>query len=722
MLRFFQLLVLLASFLSASDNIEIYAGFVKTEDNIVKAYGEVNVIYMDYLLSAKEAVYDKNSSILELFGNIRAKQGDKYKILGDYAKLNIANKEKTFQPFFILDNKSKIWISANKGCTEENKIDIESGLVSGCNPNDPLWKMEFTSSDYNTDTKWLNLYNTRIYIYDIPVFYTPYFGYSLDKERHSGLLYPDLGLSDTEGLYYKQSLYIAQYNWWDLELTPQVRTNRGYGAYSVFRFVDSNISRGKLITGYFKEKKEYFDAEQLVNSSHYGLNLKYDNSDFINQWFDSKLEGQSALHVDINNMNDVDYINLSINDTAENVSPTHVMSQVNMFYNNDMNYVGAYFKYYKDLTQNNNKNTLQKIPTLHLHNYIDSFLNNTILYNVDVQSNNIYREIDKGVVQTNINLPLTLQTSLFDEYINLSYSAKLYAQHSAFNGTKDVLLNEYNNGLFAREYNVFSASTQLTRAYKNFTHVAGFSSKYTRGSTEIRDGYYEDTQEFCSDVNNLSSPKCEFYNIQNIDEEVQFDFSQYIFDKTGKQNIYHRLAQLISYKDSQESVGELENELEFRIADNILFYNNMFFNYNKKTFSKAFNKITYTDYGFKIELSHLYKDNYLTQSDLTYPYTSYLTSSASYTYDDHYIYSMKYDYDLETNLNKSAEVGFLYKKRCWDFGLKYVENNRPTLTKDSESLSIFERYVYFTIALKPLMQSSISSGSSLKLSDSLKGL
>ena len=45
----------------------------------------------------------------------------------------------------------------------------------------------------------------------------------------------------------------------------------------------------------------------------------------------------------------------------------------------------------------------------------------------------------------------------------------------------------------------------------------------------------------------------------------------------------------------------------------------------------------------------------------------------------------------------------MYKKRCWDFGLRYVENNRPILTQSGES-STYDKYIYLTIVLKPFMQ------------------
>ncbi|MDT8339518.1 MAG: LPS-assembly protein LptD, partial [Sulfurimonas sp.] len=253
MLKLLLLLSILLACAVANDKVEVYATSMVTKDNIVTADGEVVVIYKDYYLSAKKAVYDRNSGKLELFGNIRANQGENIKLLGEYAKLNIAEKERMFKPFYMLERTADVWISGDSSYAKDTEVEIDTGVMSGCDPNNPLWKMEFTSSDYNSDTMWLNLYNARIYIYDIPVFYTPYFGYSLDTTRRTGLLPPMVGFSDKEGFYYEQALYIAQSNWWDLELRPQIRTNRGSGIYTEFRFVDSKVSKGSLAAGYFKE-------------------------------------------------------------------------------------------------------------------------------------------------------------------------------------------------------------------------------------------------------------------------------------------------------------------------------------------------------------------------------------------------------------------------------------------------------------------------------------
>ena len=719
MFKLLSILILLTAYLSGDDKVELYATKMDTQDNVVKATGEVVVIYKDYHLSAKKAVYNKNSGDLELFENIRATQGSNIKLLGDYAKLNIAKKERVFQPFFMLEKTSNVWMSGAKSYAKDVEVEITSGVMSGCDPHDPLWKMEFTSSSYNTDTMWLDLYNTRLYIYDIPVFYMPYFGYSLDTTRRTGLIPPMFGFSDNEGFYYEQAFFIAEQNWWDLELKPQLRSYRGSGIYSEFRFVDSMVSKGSLNLGYFKEKTDYFKQNNIANETHYGFNFKYDNRNFINQWFGSSLKGQSGLYMDINDMNDVEYINLSTNDNTQTSTATQVISRINLFYNNDTDYFGAYFKYYKDLTQESNEKTIQNLPSFQYHRYLQTLLEDHLLYNLDLKTNNYYRSLGKSALQTDINIPITLQTSLFDEYINVAYKTNVYVQHTTFKGEEEIVTtNKYNDGYFARNYHSLAASSQLTRAYDELTHVLDFGAQYIVSGSETMDGYYEEQKDYCSLAVNKSKEICEFYNISGIEENLNLYFSQYLYSDEGKQIIYHRLAQNISYEKVNGGVGELENELDYQVTDNLNFYNNMFFNYDERAISKSFNKVSYLDKGFNVSLSHMYKNDFIK----TIANTSYMTSSVEYEYSKHYSYNFRYDYDLEIDKKKAAEIGFLYKKRCWDFGLRYVENNRPTLGSNGVSSSIYDRFIYLTIALKPMMSSDgKSSDFAYRLPDSSEG-
>ncbi len=712
--------LLLPLFLFAQTNtpseIEIYAGSARTTKDSIEVQSGVVVIYGDYILTAKKAKYNRKSGILELFEDVKVSVGDEYKILGKYAKLNIKEKKRSFEPFYMLDKKSQVWMSGDKGCAKENDIDISSGVVSGCDPKDPMWQIEFSSSDYNAKTKWLNLYNTILYIYDIPILYTPYFGYSLDTTRRTGLLTPSFGYSANEGVYFEQPLYIAEQNWWDLEFRPQIRTLRGYGIYGDFRFVDSKYSKGKLSFGYFKEKYDYFLEYNLANQKHYGLSLDYTNSNFLQSWFGVSLDAQSVIYLEAINMNDVDYINLQTNDTTRNTTASQTLSRANIFYNSEKNYLASYFKYYVDLTKENNAQTLQQLPSLHYHRYLETLFDNHLLYNLNIKSNNLYRSQGTTAVQTNLEIPLGLRASLFDEYLNIAYKTTLYGQYSAFKNDINTTQIPYENGYYARNYHQFSLTSQLTKPYNNYIHSLNLSASYITSGFEKRDGFYQTYKDIdCADPAN--SDVCAFYKISDIQNAVTLGFSQYIFDKEGKQILYHRLSEIIIDPGaSAQAYGELENELDYAITDHLKYYNNMLWNFDNSAFSKQFNKLSYSNYGATIALSHFYKKNFSSNS-----VTSYVTSSLNYRYNSHYSYKALYDYDLEYKTKKRFEIGFLYEKRCWNFGLRYAENNRPILTNNNEASSIYERYIYFTIVLKPIMKATRSDFFGYRLPKVLKG-
>ena len=712
MLKLLSLFLLFSLALFGADKIEIYSSNMASEGEIVTATDGVTVVYKDYILTADRLHYDRASEELELFDDIRVNNGDEYKVLGKYAKMNLAKKEKFFQPFYMTDKKTDLWMSATQGQTKDNFLDVHSGTISGCNPFTPKWKMEFSSLDYDSDDKWMNIYNARFYFADIPVLYTPYFGYSTDTTRKTGLLMPSLGVSSSEGIFYAQPIYIAEQNWWDMEITPQVRTSRGKGIYQTFRFVDSSVSHGEFTTGYFEEEYAYAKKYNLKNKKHYGANFKYENSDFINNWFGTHLKGQSGIYADVNYMNDVDYINLASSDTINNSTATQVLSRVNLFYNGENNYVGSYFKNYQNLTYTpqQQKELLQKLPTLQYHYYLNTFLEDHLLYNLDVQTNNSTRQEGKTAVQTDVKLPVTLQTSLLDEYLNLSYTANLYLQQSSLGGTDKATAKtplDLEDGYYASNTHTVSLSTELTKGYKDVSHVISFAVRYNKPGSELRNGYYENN-ESCQFSSNPE--ECAFYNITSQHEEAKFEFIQYVYGANASQILYHRLSQTVTFTDNNQSYSELENELDYKVTSYLSIYNDMFYNYDRNAISKALNRVTLNSHSVSATVSHLYEDSFKEKITSKDPqrYTSYITSNFGYVYNSHYSFDALFNYDTIKDEIKSRGVGFMYKSKCLDFGLKYQENRRPITTTDPNNPNsfVYDKFIFLSLVLKPIMQNS----------------
>ncbi len=686
-----------AALYAAPSKVEIYAGILRTKNDRASLSNDIVVVYGNYILTAKRALYDKTKGILELFDNVKVYKKGKYKILGNYAKLDLKNKKKDIQPFYMLDTPSNVWMSAKRGCDYQKEIDIKDGVLSGCDPKAPLWQIEFTSSDYDKESKWLNVYNAVLYIYDIPVIYTPYFGYSLDTTRRSGLLPPSLGYSTGEGLFYKQPIYIAKQNWWDMEFDPQIRNQRGKGIYTTFRFVDTRYSFGQLTLGEFQEKERYFKKHNLQNEKHYGGDFTYTNTNVLKSFFNTDTSSQSVLYIDAHKMNDVDYINLSTNDTTEQTTPSQVISRINAFYNTDRSYFGVYFKYYDDLSKKSNAKTLQQLPTFHYHKYIDTLLQNHLLYDFNVKTTNLYRPQGVTAIQTDFSVPIKIRATLFDEYLNIGFLATVSGQYSRFknDGNNDYRLP---NGYYIKNTHQISLSTQLTRSYEGFVHTVSFSSSYTKKGGMSRSGFYRKYQK----KNTRNGDVDLFYKLSDTKEAIAMNFRQFFYDTSGKELLYHRLTNIIADPfTNKKEVGNLENELVWSVTDSIKYYNNFFYDFKKKRFSKQLNQISFFGQGLVLSLSHFYKKNFDTDQK-----TNYYTSSLDYKYNTRYSYHAAYRYDIEKHLKKGEEIGFLYQKRCWNFGIKYVENNRPILLTGGKPASIYDRYVYFTITLKPIMKSN----------------
>ena len=711
--KFLLLLLLVSGIASAAQQVEVFATTLDSNTTHLKAFGDVVVLYDNQYLSASKIIYERNSSALELFGNITVLKGASYHVLGEYAKIILDKDDRVFEPFYLLEKNLDVWMSTKKASSQKNLIFLGKGMVSGCDPTNPLWKLHFSSADYDDESKWMNIYNTSLQLYDVPVFYFPYFGYSLDTKRRSGLLVPSFGLSSSEGFFYKQPIYIARENNWDLEVSPQVRTNRGVALYSKLRFVDSEVSKGELSLGYFKERSSYMDEYNLANDKHYGFDLNYINHNVLKEWFGYNTSGQSGLYSDITWMNDIDYFNLKGNDETKYTTSNQIYSRINAFYNTESDYLGLYFKYFLDLSKKNNDETIQSLPVFQYHHYLDALFKDYLFYTLDATATNQYRREGKNAFQSELNIPITLRNSFFDDYIELSYTMQLHGRHIFFSGN-DVIPdpnNDYSNGVFARNYHIFNIESSLAKGYEDFSHVITFDASYVNGGGDYKSGYYEESEDICSREYIYSNPLCDYYDIVDIEDAAELGVTQFFFDTKGNQLLYHKLSQKIVNEANSDSLGELENELDLRLSDQISFYNDTLFNHDESQITKFLNSLRYNDEIIAFDLTHLY-ENYV---GTTLSKSSYLIMDATYQHDDYYKYFTKVAYDVEDAVKKRMEIGFLYSKRCWEFGIRYVENNRPILT-NNDAASIFDKYVYFTVALKPIGGTDMS----YKISNSLE--
>lgn len=686
------------------ENVEFLASDVQKNGDIITAKGNVLLYSQNYLASADSAKYDQKSNIIELFGNVSLMRGQYETSRSEYAKIDLATNEMSFTNSFVMDKKKEIWLQSDESCNSDEKISVTNSIVSSCNVSDPDWHIGFSSGELNKQSKFLHLYNPVFYVKNTPVMYLPYFGFSTDKTRRTGLLTPQLSYNGDEGLVYLQPIYIAEYNEWDLEFDPQIRTNRGLGLYSTFRFTDSPYSNGYIRGGIFEERSKYKQKENLKNKQHSGIELGYDRDRLVSYLIDGDFK--EGLWLEFVNLNDIDYLNLRGRDEGNHDSL--VQSKLNYFITTDNHYLGLYAKYYIDTakigTKYGNDDTLQELPKIQYHSFFNTFIVPNLTYSFDFKYHNYTREIGASANQYEIDIPLGLQFGLFDDYVNLYISENLYASHVDYNNAKyydgsgfydnnyDDLINHYHRILLEND---------MARAFSNFYHTLNFKFDYIKPGYNNGDinekllKYYLIKDGVNYNPNNLALFEDNFIDrASNIytTERLGFEGSQFFYNSHGQKILRHSIKQ--SYDFDNDDMESLENRLNLYYG-NFDFANKIEYSYIDHDLSKIQTGALYNGNKIGLRLWHTYDKNY--RDGDAYDQENYLSSDVTLKLPFNYELFAGIDYDLKKNYTKMWQSGIHYKRKCWDYSLIYKEDIEPKNTSAGlESKKSQGVYLYFS--------------------------
>jgi len=400
-------------------------------------------------------------------------------------------------------------------------------------------------------------------------------------------------------------------------------------------------------------------------------------------------------------MNDVDYLNLQQSDQTKNTIANQVISRINGYYSSEDNYFGAYFKHYQYLDKENNGETIQTLPTLQYHRYLKTFLDDYLLISGDATVTNYYRPNGKRAIEGEFTVPLSLQTSVFDDYLDIGYKANASSKVIGFYNDQfpDEVGNIYEQGKYAQLDHTFSIGSTLVKSYdQKMTHVIDPYVSYTSAGSRYYSGYYKTLHTGNGCISGNTNRACEYFSLSEPSDTLSFGMNNYLFEN-GKQLLADRLSQNFRYDDQGSYYGELQNELEWEISSAISYYNQTAFNHDRARITKEENTLRYNDGIVTGSMSHYYRDELRNKIP---EYVSYFTADAAYRYNQHYRFFGVLAYDYHEDVLKRSEIGVLYSQRCLDFGIRYVQDRRPILTNDLNHNSADDSYLYLTINLKPI--------------------
>ena len=658
--------------------VELIAQNIYQEGNTTRANGDVLLRDSSQFLRSDYLILCKESGEAELFGNVYLSQPNQDVLIGDYLKLGGGPvKRGWIDNLFTQSNESGLWLAGNEGHMEGNITTVRQGSVSGCPAAAPDWSIRFSSARLDRQEAWVDLYNPRFYAGHVPVFYMPYFGYSTNMARRSGLLFPRFGQSSEEGTLFEIPYYLAPYDQWDLELWPQTRSRRGDGLAGTFRFVDSRHSKGTVNLGQFKDKPAFAEEKGLENANHWGGSIAYERTRVLSSAGSSHQEGLIAEYQDYS---DVEYIQLeSVDpDKREREINALITNKLDYFYKTDGLYGGFYTRHFNDLSTQADESLVHIAPESHGHLFNRPLLFDNLLVSADLRHRNYERKSGVEATDWRLNVPVGYHFSLIEDY--LLVSALWQGNYYRIDYTEPG----YQTGIHSQSQASVSVSTLLARPYSQVFHTLGAGITYTDPLTQSQEGQFDGN--FSSNVDTSEATR---------HETAAFGLSQYLHDSAGLAVLSHRLSQPVIL-DENNTLLDLQNELILQPRSDISLS-------NRSRWSHEYDALTSSTTTFSKKGTLAYSLTYLYANKTGNKVTNrYLSASAGYQLSRRHRFFGNFARDLLSDETRGWQVGYTYNKGCWQTILSFTRKITPYTTAGGDADSTINDIIFLKLTLVPL--------------------
>lgn len=654
--------------------------------------GHVTIINLDYFVTANKAIYDTQKQEILLSGNVNAYKGNSLYLKSQEVKIRLQEDYSFLEPFYLQDSESGLWVDSKSAEFNNNIYQTKETNISTCSVNNPIWTIKAKEGEYDANDEWLTVWHPRLCIYDVPVLYFPYLSFSLGYKRKTGLLYPLVGNSSDDGFFYSQPIFIAPDDNWDMTFMPQIRTKRGGGFYNEFRMIDDQDKILWVNLGYFGNSRSYQQTYDLENRDHYGIQLKYDRENLF-----SKPENyfyEDGLYVGISQISDIDYFRLQEED-AQNIADLQgnlLTSRLNYYLKSSEDYLGFSARYYSDLEQTSNANTLQTLPEIQYHRQIDNILLDNLYYSFDYKASNFTRPVGYRAIQQEAELPIIYTQSLLNDFLNVSLSPIFYGTSVDYSNKRQDL--NLNNGRYFSQYYRFKANTDLVKKYDSFGHTISLEAEYTLPGFEHKEG------DFTS-----------FFTLPGDRQELKLGGTQYFYTLDNSLILSHKMEQYFYFEDNDNKLGELENEIQYFYNNQWSFVSDIFYSHKEARISEATHQVNYESDYIKASFGHFVRESFVKEDWINgrFGEANYINMGFRKEFENFDVFANA-GYDYREKYFKTWQVGVDMQIRCFSFGVKYVSEIYPMLTsRGAEARD--DKYILFTIQFIPLLSSDLKMGS-----------
>ena len=288
--------------ISASDPlttpIEIMATESQIEGPLFSFSGEVTLKQGNRTLRADNVDFDRQQQAGTAAGHVTLREPGVLLIGNRASYTNNPQEAELEQATFVLHETNMHGGASSLKHTATGDIEIKSGVVSYCAPDDPEWFLRADTIRLQPDKGVGEARSATLELKGVPIFYLPWVQFPLDDERKTGLLFPSIGSDTRGGLDVTAPLYLNLAPNYDATYLPRYIAERGLNHQLEARLLDDTTGFWQVNGAYLDNDKKYRDETAGASGNRWLTSLRH-RGETSAKW---------RTTIDYTRVSDVDYI------------------------------------------------------------------------------------------------------------------------------------------------------------------------------------------------------------------------------------------------------------------------------------------------------------------------------------------------------------------------------------------------------------------------------
>jgi LPS-assembly protein len=558
--------------------------------------------------------------------------------------------------------------------------EMEDGSLTSCPEGDNAWRLKASSITLDQDDEQATLYNARIEVLDVPVFYMPYLIVPVGDTRKTGLLYPKFSLDTRDGFTTEVPIYWNLAPNYDLRTTINHMEKRGTQLDSKFRYL-STMGSGDINLEYLSE-----DRLHKEQGERWGVSWKHSGI-FNKNW---------KLTSEYSKVSNIDYFKNLSSDIGSR-EDGQLLQTGAVAYRSKSWDATLQVKDFQVLSEHSYPYRL--MPQLELNYYAPELYSNL---NFDLHSQFSQFETDSDTLPNAVrsHLEPTLTLPLTNTWGTFTAEGKLYYTHyqqdtdhiignTDYEDTVDRTIPQFrlHSGLFLER------DTAILDSLKGYTHTlepqvqylyiadtdqSGIYSGYDTTNLQLdyyglfRSGKYSSV-DYIAPANQISYGATSRFYDDNYRERMNISFGQIFY-------IDSSYAESAS-SETPSSFSAWAIESEFNYADTFFYQGGLQFDTASDQIQLADsifeyrypNGLSQINYRY-VSLDYIDQNRDFGDQDVS-AYTRYGISQLGfitrYNVNKHWNAKGQYFYDTRENQNLEWSANLTYTSDCWYIGFSY---------------------------------------------------